>query len=768
MSIWQSYPRSNGDPRQDSAWSVSDLKRIDTICETFERSWRTGAPLDLKSLVLAASPSSSRLLFRELLAIELEYRNQRGQRIASNDLDEQFPDFRDLIAIVCAEAAPRPPLDEEVLPALLERHPRYEITGRLGSGGMGTVYSGRHKVLGRDVAIKVIRQNLLNAPGARERFLQEARTAALLQHPNVVAVYDAEATDDGQFLVMEAVSGADLAKTVAECGPLPWDAACDAIHQAALGLEAGRRLGMVHRDLSPRNLMLAEDGTVKLLDFGLASLTSMLTATDFLLKRGMLVGSAAFVSPEQLDDPSASDVRSDLYSLGCVMYFLVTGAPPFPTESLTELLDSHRFRPAPRISESVPDVPEPVVQIVARLLAKSPDERFQTAADLAAALAPLCTPGSASVDPAAEALNQPIVPDRQRPRLSWNSSRALLAGVLVVTLAIVLLRQNLFPHGPSPERAESPELVQGYSLLGQRQERQVRLAIAKFQRVLVTQPKNARALAALAEAYNLCGDYGWELPDHAFPQAIAAARQALEIDPDLAEGHLALAFAAATYQCQWQQADAEFRRTFELAPNLASAHHWYAWFLLPQRRLEQARTEMERAHQLAPDNLIIANNVGKVLYYSRRYSEAAERHRATLELDQDFQKAHMDLGYALIELGQIDEALAEFDRSVGISTHDRDVQAARAYARARQGKAAAVQTLLQSLEPVAADEGLAVEMAHIYAAAGDRDRAFLWLKEAFTRKSPGRVDIVVDPRLDPLRSDPRFAALLNSIGLKPD
>lgn len=741
-----------GDPRGDAMWTVADLKRIDTVCEEFEQSWKAGAPLDLMPLIAGGDAASSRLLFRELLAIDLEYRIRRGERPSAQKLCEEFPEFQDLIALVCAESVAPQVSNDDAIPVLLQRHPRYEITGRLGMGGMGTVYSGRHTVLGREVAIKVIRHEMLTAPGARERFLREARTAALLQHPNVVAVYDAEATDEGQFLVMEAVSGADLAKTVAECGPLPWYAACDAIHQAALGLDAGRRIGMVHRDLSPRNLMLADDGTVKLLDFGLASLASAAGGADLMLSRGMLVGSAAYVSPEQVDDPSSSDVRSDLYSLGCVMYFLLTGHPPFPITSLPELLDAHRRVPAPRIEDACPDIPNEVAAVVARLLAKSPSERFRTAADLATALEPYCQ------------LQTATPPNQEKPtrRPMW-----LAIAVVVAAGVAVGLREYFRNNNPPVTVAESPEFVQGLSLLGQRQERQMRSAIDKFQKVLAREPRHARAWAALAEAYNLSGDYGWEVPDKAFPQAIAAAQRALEIDPKLPEGRLALAFAAATYTCDWKDAEEQFRLTIEAAPDLPSAHHWFAWFLVEQGRFDEALAEIERAQELAPDNLIIANNVGRILYFSRKFSAAVEKHRAAIDLDQDFQKAHRDLGYSLIELGQIDEALLEFDRSAGISATDWDVRAARAYALARQGKVDEVKPLLKLLEPVAAKAGLSLEMAQVYSALGDFDKAFEWLNTTFARKSPGRADVAVDPRLDPLRSDPRLLPLLESIDLAP-
>ena len=751
---------SDCDPRDDIRWTADNLKQIDTICEQFEAAWKAGTPLEIRQLLQQSKSAMETLLFRELLAIDVEYRQRQGQgqSLTVTDLLRSFPEYANIVRLVCSQTLPV--VSDDTIPEMLAKHPRYEVTGRLGMGGMGTVFAGRHMVLGRDVAIKVIRNEYLASPAARERFLREAQTAARLQHPNVVTVYDAEATDAGQFLVMEAVSGADLARTVDENGPLPWEAACDAIQQAAAGLEAARQIGLVHRDLSPRNLMLSDDGTVKLLDFGLASLSA--GVSDPSLIPGMLVGSVPFMAPEQASDPSASDVRSDLYGLGCVMFFLLTGKPPYAGGTLPEVLEAHRRHPIPDVCEFSSEIPTAVALIVSRLLAKAPADRYQTPSELAEDLdrvikgeSPLPTIKTP----------EPVVPvtAAKSPRKSGRLFLVVI-GILLIATAFAFGFRQLGGKGGQPTVDDSA-FVQGRSLLDQRQERQVRLAILKFQDVIARQPKHARAYAALADSYNLLGDYGWEPAMTVFPKAIAAAHRSLELEPDLAEGCLALAFAAATYTCDWDEADRQYRRALEIAPNLPSAHHWYAWYLLQRRRFDEALVEIQRAHELAPENLIILSNVGKILYFGRKYPAAVERHRAALELDQDFQKGHMDLGYTLIELNRIDEALSEFDRAVGISSHDLDVKAARAYALARQGNKEAAQELLKTLQAEAERVGLFVEMAHIYTALGDSDQAIRWLEKAFARKSPGRADVRVDPRLDPLRKDYRFAPLLKTIGI---
>jgi serine/threonine-protein kinase len=235
---------------------------------------------------------------------------------------------------------------------------------RLGSGGMGSVYLAEHRLMDRPVALKVIRRDLLGDEAAVERFRREVRAAARLAwHPNIVAAYDAEQAGDAHFLVMEFIDGVTLARLVQSRGPLSCGLACAAVKQAAEGLEYAHRRGMVHRDIKPQNLMRAPDGQVKILDFGLARFASEslpdvgpatergtgsgaeatardrvapLTATD------MLLGTADYIAPEQASDPRSADIRADIYSLGCTLYYLLAGHPPFPGGNLFEKLKAHR------------------------------------------------------------------------------------------------------------------------------------------------------------------------------------------------------------------------------------------------------------------------------------------------------------------------------------------------------------------------------------------------------------------------------------------
>lgn len=262
---------------------------------------------------------------------------------------------------------------------------------RLGAGGMGTVYKARQKRLDRVAVIKTIRKEHLANANAVQRFEQEARAAARLSHPNIVSVYDAGEANGTHFLAMEFIEGTDLAKLVKERGPLPIASACECIRQAALGLQHAHEQGLVHRDIKPHNLLLnPAKGQVKILDMGLARLNSDPDATAAgLTASGTIVGTVDYMTPEQAEDSRHADVRADIYSLGCTLYFLLSGKVPFPGgEPLGKLLRHRTEEPTP-VEKLRPEVPVEVVAVVRKMMAKDVTQRYQTPVEVVKVLAPL-------------------------------------------------------------------------------------------------------------------------------------------------------------------------------------------------------------------------------------------------------------------------------------------------------------------------------------------------------------------------------------------
>jgi eukaryotic-like serine/threonine-protein kinase len=281
----------------------------------------------------------------------------------------------------------------------------YEILEELGRGGMSIVYRARQVERDRIVALKVIRKERLTNPDMVTRFRREAQAAARLSHPNVVSVYESDQAGDTHFLAMEYVPGITLQRLVEQAGPLPIALACDFARQTALGLQHAFEQRLVHRDIKPANLMVVAPAglplpprpVLKILDMGVARLYQLVDLHEesltTLTRDGAVIGTPDYIAPEQLEDPHGADVRADLYSLGCTLYFLLSGRVPFPGGTLIQKLDRQRWQTPPSVDQLRPEVPPALAAVVRRLMAKHPDDRYRTPGELVAALEQLIRTG---------------------------------------------------------------------------------------------------------------------------------------------------------------------------------------------------------------------------------------------------------------------------------------------------------------------------------------------------------------------------------------
>ena len=429
----------------------ADWSWINEAAERFERAWKKGTRPRIEDF-LAKEPEPRRpQLLSELIRVERELRAGAGERPTAEEYRCRFPEHDDVVASVFAPAptASRRPSKSppggaataaasgpaSTLPPELANHPDYEIIRELGHGGMGVVFLAHNRIMGLNEVLKVVGPDVIKSPGVFDRFQREIRTVSRLHHPNIVAARYAFRCGESLVFAMEYVEGLDLARTVKAKGPVPVGRACYFVHQAAQGLQHAHEAGTVHRDIKPSNLMLTHKegkAVIKVLDFGLAKAEREQEALDPIpaganrdLGKGRrltltedMLGTPDFIAPEQIADSQGADIRADIYSLGCTLYFLLSGRPPFDAASIRDTLRGHRSIEAPLLHLVRPEVPAELASLVAKMMAKEPDLRFQTPSEVASALAPFFKKPTAATVSADVEVDQDFAPDAGRGALA--------------------------------------------------------------------------------------------------------------------------------------------------------------------------------------------------------------------------------------------------------------------------------------------------------------------------------------------------------------
>ena len=407
-------------------------RQIDSLCDDFEAALRRGDTTLIEDFLPQVEETERTALLKELLEVEIQFAAERCPkesaeflRNTQESLKRRFPEHHELIQSLFREFVQ------------LRQIGDYEIIGELGRGGMGIVYKAKHKLLQQTVAVKVLSQALLDDTQAVGRFRREMQLIGSLVHPNVVRALNAGETEGTHYLAMEFVDGISLHKLVESVREkndkqkteglhpplIPLGAACEAIRQAALGLQNAHELKLVHRDIKPANLMLDHRGTVKILDLGLGKFAEEHRSEHHssLTMEGMVVGTVDYISPEQCENSREADIRSDLYSLGCTFYFLLTGKPVYSGsryDTMRKKLMAHIVGEVPSLRQTIPNLPIAVEKILQKVLAKDPAERYQTPIEFAEALAPF-----ASFDELWTLVGEAIPSDGSGVRsTTWHSS----------------------------------------------------------------------------------------------------------------------------------------------------------------------------------------------------------------------------------------------------------------------------------------------------------------------------------------------------------
>jgi Tfp pilus assembly protein PilF/TolB-like protein len=744
---------------------------------------------------------------------------------------------------------------------------RLRLIDRIGGGSFGEVYRAWDAQLHREVALKLI--PVAAAPAAdTSAILEEGRLLARVRHPGVVTVYDVQVRGPWAALCMEFVDGETLEQRVRRDGPINADAVVDIGIQLSEAVAAVHEAGVLHRDVKAANVVVQGDRRVMLTDFGAGRTVDDGDASG-------LAGTPLYLAPEVLDGGPAT-VQSDVYSLGVLLHFLLTGTLPITGETLADLRLAHAVRARAGITGIVwpPTVPKALGAVVDRALSIRPDDRFDSAQSLAsalraalpvkatargwrttaaAALALLALAGwwgawsngdipatlpagepvriavfpfsgpAGSDELAREGLTRDLMAHLQTfvdARVTATASvhsidalhlpvreagRRLGAGVVItgsvdqsadtvvanvlvtriadghtiwsrdysrplgealqlprqigdeVAGALGLKRRDL-PSWTAANREAHALYIRGQSALDRATPESARLALQLFERTLALDPGHAAAHAAIAAVYLR------QLPsipnvsaDAALSRAEAATARALELDESLPEAYVAL---AAIRQARRDRAGAEqaFRRAIALDPSNVEAREQYAQWLSLFARFDEAMTQAHAAESLDPLSPRSLMGVASVHRFARRFDQAAAQAKKALALDPSFPGAWLNLGHDYLGLGRLDEAIDAYQRTGRRSGN-------LGHALALAGRTDEARALALEFEDQYARTGLgAGDAAQIYSGLGDIDRAFAWL-ERMNDAQAGLPTLKVAAVWDPLRSDPRFPALLARYGL---
>lgn len=647
----------------------------------------------------------------------------------------------------------------------------FDIGEVLGAGGMGIVYRAYDRELGRAVALKFLLPHYSLDASAKARFQREARAAAALDHPNLCTVHEVGTTDRGWlFLAMSLYEGETLRVRLKRDSRLPIDECLDIARQVAEGLQAAHTAGVVHRDLKPGNVMLSPDGTVRILDFGLAK-----ARDQSISETGALFGTVSYMSPEQVRSENV-DGRSDLWSLGVLMYEMLTGRKPFDgSEEVGVALAILNDEPTP-LSKFRSEISSALETIVLRLLRKDPAKRYASAESLLRDLSRARTRKGRRIDAMLTRWRRTTHAVR-RPWLS-TPRPVLLAATGAVVLAATY--QTVHSVRASPVRApatvtssrqptensEAHDLyLQGRYFFEKRDSAGLKKAQQYFRRAIAADSSYTRAYTGLADAYALQANFGFEFPSVSFDTAKRYAAMALARDSTPVEVHVSLAFISVFHDWDWPAASREFATALRLNERYAPIHLYRAWYFMATDSNDAAIAELRRAVELDPFSALNNTRLVTVLFYTGHYSEGLVHARQVFERDSNFVGLRQELARLYVTLGRCPEALAALQNS-----EDQPLSlllGVRGYTYAKCGRRADARNELNRLlgRARAGNYVSHYALAIVQAGLGDDEQAIAELQKTYIERAPALFIMKLEPAFLRLHADPRFVALSQKVGV---
>ena len=749
---------------------------------------------------------------------------------------------------------------------------RYTVEREIGRGGMATVLLAREHRPPRPVAIKVLHQDLANGMG-RERFLREVEFSSQLTHPNIIPIFTADEVGDLLYFTMPYIEGDSLRLRLARDGSLPVEEALQIAQEVGDALHYAHGQGVVHRDIKPENILLSH-GHALVADFGIARALCV-ACGDNITIAGIPIGTPGYMSPEQTKGLEV-DPRTDVYSLGCVLYEMLTGKPPFRGPSIEAIIEARYSQPTPTLSGAGWTLSTTIDRAVRRAMDLDLNKRFETAADfmevlrpkisggvLVASLAqntlpptqdsPAYTPGNKTVavlpfrnlsaDPENEYFSDGITDDiiSQLAKIAGlevtsrtsimrykNTTNSLgqignelqvasilegsvrRAGNRVRVVAQLIdsktdkhlwaerydreltdifeiqseiaehiadaLQATLSPDEKAELSQKPTANMEAYNLYLQGRfywnkftKEGVERAIELFQRAADLDEHYALAHAGLADCYILMSVTLGQLPPTVgLPKARVAALKAIQLDETLADAHATLGVVCMWHDFDWSGAERALQRALKLDPEGEKPLLMHNFYLAAVGRHEEAIESAKKAADLFPVSMLTTSHLGLQYYWARRFEEAAAHLERTHEMDPNFPPAHYLLGWSYLQLGRYDKAIVEAEHAIKMMGDTPQRRAALGTILASAGRKQEAAEILTDLERIAATDGdyvSAADIAMLHSALDQRDQAFEWLHKAVDQRSGWLVYLNVDPIWDPIRSDPRFADVLQRIGL---
>jgi eukaryotic-like serine/threonine-protein kinase len=740
---------------------------------------------------------------------------------------------------------------------------RYTLVREIGRGGAALVYLAQDLKHDRPVAVKVLRPEVAARIGAK-LFLREIGTAARLQHPHIVPIYDSGDAASLLFLVMPFVDGESLRERLEREYQLPLAEALRLTAEVAEALSFAHSRNIVHCDMKPENVLLFR-GHALVADFGIA--TRMARSDDPaqrsltpLPEDGVATGTPHYMAPEQMFSDDPVDERADVYGLASMLYELLEGRPPFTGPTALAILSQKIANPAPPLSGTVEPIPTHVQDALQKALAHERTARFASVAEFSQALfATPATPITAKRSGATTVTSIAVLPFDNRSGaadddfLSDGISEDLIHALSALPGLRVVARTSAFAYkgqtgnartigaelGVSAvltggvrragERlriaAELTEVATGFSLWSERFDRDVsdvfavqdeisraiveslrvhvqsdserivapptvsfrayesylkgrfewgqrtatsmQRALQHMRDAVTADPSFALAWTGLADCYITLGVYDVLPPSRTMPKALAAAATALRYDPTSADALTPRASVRALYEFDWRGAEADYVASLTSREQSPVAHQWYAMHLLaPRKRFAEARAQVARARELDPVSPSIAASAGILRLYEGDPEQAVHELEFVIARHPSFGLAHLFEGRALTELGRHGDAIQALERATLLSDRSVESRSALACALARAGDDVRARELLDELYTAADTQYVSrVSLAEAHVALGDAPRALEQLERAFADRATSLVLLSVRPSVAPLRTAPRFVALLTAMGI---